>query len=1085
MEIKLRFMNNEYGEKIKKLNWAGKVANIFVHNKVLSFLTILIIVAWGILSFVLMPKQYNPEIVAPAFIISTDYPNAESHEVYEWITRPMEDKISELKEVDSISSQSVSGGRSIVMVKFKIGSNQEDAKVSINQKLQDNIELKPLGAMEPIVRSIDPDDVPILDIGITSDEFSESSLRKLAFEIGDELKLVEGVSKIEIVGGRRNDLNIVLKSDEISVRDVSLEEIEAAILSSNNIYTVDIIGGDGKNTNLNVIGNIERKEDLLNLIIKNKNGSPIRLGDVAEIFYGPGEIANFVSLRDGDSASKPVVHIALSKIKGSNATSVSAGVREKLNELKGGLIDDKIKISILKDEGEVSKKERGKLTFDLLKSIIIVSVLLLAFLGIRNSMVATISIPLILLAVFGFGFLWGETINRITLFALILALGLLVDDAIVVIENISRYLRLYPNQNRKKLIVESVNEVGSALLLSTLTMAIAFIPMAFVTGMMGPYMGPIPFFVPVSLLVSLFLAVTINPFLADILTKNGRSIDKKNNFFLRIFSKIELYYENFLDYLLENKMRYRRFIFIIGAIFMLSVILIFSPWVPFRMLPKADRDQFYIYLDFPEGTEINKNREKTEQIEAILLADELIKSTESFMGIAPVIDFNGLFRGSSMRFLERQTTIKVNLISHEERNISSEKIAQKIRGDMMKFKDSNPDLEIKIVEDPPGPPVLSTFFVKIKGDEDGVREKISLDVLNMANEIDGVVDLDISKPSYSMNYVYKIDIQKAQLLGVNPQSVAKIIRASISGSKLSVFHADTRDKNHPEEEYIILRLDKKDRDSLGVLDTLSVNSADGKQIYLREILLPASETFSQIITSDDRMKSNYVSGEMENRSIIYASLDLLKELRSYGLENENLEIIDWSLFGLKYRDIATGREYLVEIDGEWKLTLEVFRDLGIAMLIAILLIYFILAAKVKSFVVPSLIMISIPLGFIGVFPGFAILYLAKGTYFNATSMIGIIALAGLSVKNSVIFLEYLEPLLESGEELKKSLIKTGKIRLLPIVLTSLTAILGSMTIISDPVWEGLAWAIIFGLSASTFLTLIVFPVMYYMIKNKN
>lgn len=1083
--MKLKYMNNlNSKDKKEKLTLAGRLARVFVYNKVLSLLVIFIIIIWGLLSFVLMPKQYNPEIIAPAFLITTDYPGASSEEVYNLITRPMEDKISELNQIDSISSQSVSGGRSTVMVKFDVGSNQEAAKISINQKLQDNINLKPLTANEPIVKSIDPNDVPILDIGISSNQFSESSLRKIAFEIADEIKLVDGVAKVEVIGGRKNNLNIFLKSEELIARGISLPEIESAILSSNNIYTVDIINREDGNKNINIIGNIDNVDDLKKIIVKTNSGSMMRLGEIAEVEYDFGEINNYVYLKNKDLQGRAVVHIALSKLKNKNATTVSDEVKQRLADLRDNKMTDGVEMEVLKDEGEISRKEIGKLTFDLIKSIFIVALLLVIFLGFRNSMVATISIPLILLAVFAFGLLWGETVNRITLFALILALGLLVDDAIVVIENISRYFGLYPKKNKKELIVESVDEVGSALFLSTVIMALAFLPMSFVTGMMGPYMGPIPFFVPVSLFVSLFLSVTINPFLANLFSSKGES-EKNPNIFLRAFSRLENYYGNFLEKLLFRKDMRQKFIFSVFGIFIISVLFILTPLVPFRMLPKADRDQFYIYLDFQDGVEVDNNKEKTATVENILLSNKFVQSVESFVGTAPVVDFNGLFKGSSLRFAENQTTLKVNLVSHEERDIESEKIATDFREKIADFKRSNPGVEVKIVEDPPGPPVLSTFFLKIKGEEDEVRESIALSMFQKSKSIDGIVDLSIEKPDYPINYIYKIDLEKAQKLDVNPQLIAKIIKTGVSGSNISTIHFANKSKDIHEEEYLHLRLDKDSRNTLEKILALEVSSQSGKSVPLSELIVFSDKTFSQPIISDERREATYILGEMENRSVVYASIDLLKELRTYIPQEGNLRLVNWSLYGVKYKDLSSGKYYEVEIDGEWRLTLEVFRDLGVAMLVAIFIIYFILAIKIKSFNVPILIMVSIPLGFIGIFPGFAVLYFLKGTYFNATSMIGIIALAGLSVKNSVIFLEYLEPLLKRGEDLRNSLIKTGRVRLLPIVLTSLTAILGSLTIVTDPVWEGLAWAIIFGLSASTFLTLVVFPVIYYMAKDNN
>ncbi len=1059
------------------LGIAGKLTYFFLHNTVFSVLLIIIIVVWGVISFVVMPKQYNPEIVAPAFVITTDYPYATSREIYEQITRPMEDKISELQNIDGIMSQSIPGGRSIVTVKFEIGSDQEDAKVLLNQKMQDNMALKPIGAQDPLIRSIDPDDVPIMDVGISSQIYSESSLRKMAFDIADELKKVEGVSKFDVIGGRTKQLSVKPRSAQLSAYDISLQEIMSVIASVNGVYTSDMISSDARNFIVNISQSISSPEEAGQLIVREENGAFVRLGDIADISYDEGEITHYVDITDKNGDEKPVVHIAFAKIKGTNATTVSKGIEEKLEVLHGSLIPSDVSVTILRDEGEVAQNEIGKLTYDLIKSIIIVAALLMIFLGMRNSMVAAVSIPLVLLVVFGIGLLFGHTVNRITLFALILSLGLLVDDAIVVIENIARYFRMYPQENKKKVIVFAVNEVGSALSLSTVTMALAFVPMAFVTGMMGPYMGPIPFFVPVALLASLVLSVTINPFLALIFTKQTQ---RSQNIFLRWFGIIEEKYAHGVDYLLAEKKRYRMTIMVVMIIFVFSVILPFTPLVPFRMLPKADRDQFYVYLDLPSDTTSEKMRTVARTVTKSLAQDQYVTSVESFVGTAPVEDFNGLFRGSGQRIYENQATIKINLTSHELRNYKSEDIAQEFRLRSRDVIAQHPDLTIRIVEDPPGPPVLATFLIKVTGKDDVMREQIAEDVLLRVQNISGVDDIDISSPNHVLHQTYKINTEKAQQLGVSPKMIAQTLHTALSGSIAGIYHHDDiRSSRYAEQEYIIVQLSHDDRDAADVLSTLSVTTSHGVQIGIGEFLEKTNTSFDMPIITDARNVVTYISGEMVGRSVVYAAIELLSQLRTYNIPNSEGQLVHWSLFGAEYEDMASGQKYEVLIDGEWKLTLEIFRDLGIAMGIAIFMIYFVLAGKIKSFFVPLLIMVSIPLGFIGVFFGFAILFAIKGTYFNATSMIGIIALAGLSVKNAVIFLEYLEPLHSVGYDLRRALVETGRIRLLPIVLTSLTAILGSLTIISDPVWEGLAWALIFGLTVSTVLTLVIFPLMYY------
>lgn len=1078
--------------KNEKIGTTGKITRLFLENREISILTIVILAVWGTLSFFFMPKQYNPEIVAPAFLITTEFPGASVNEVSEFITKPLENKIAELPGIDEISSQSFPGGKSIVMVKFLVGSNLENAKITLNQKLGDNMGIKPVGAFNPIIRSIDPNDVPILDIGLTSESLSESSLRKLAFDVADRLKLAEGVSQFEIKGGRINHLQIRIDATKMKAHEISLESVIQIMEKNNGIFTVDQLKTDSLDPMVNITGNITDTSTLSNIIIQKNGDSIIRLSDIGSVSYDPGEIRHTVRISNKNETPGPIVHIALSKLKGANSTEVSQNILDILETLKQKTIPDDVSIILLNDEGETANDEITKLTHDLIKSILIVLILLAFFLGMRNALIAAISIPLVLLAVFGIGLLAGETVNRITLFALILSLGLLVDDAIVVVENIARYLRLYPNENKVTLIVRAVDEVGGALALSTFTMALAFLPMAFVTGMMGPYMGPIPFFVPVALFASLLFAITINPFLAMLLIPKKQSFQEnqtppsyESGFLFRLMKKVENSYGLFLATLLSEKPKRRSFSIWVGILLLLSTLLPMTPLVPFRMLPKADKDQFFVYLDLPAGTDVIKTDTVSATLERIILEDTEVMSVEGFIGTPPIIDFNGLFKGSSERALSNQATIKAHLRPHTERNISSEEIVSRLRSQLDIFTREYPDTTIRLIEDPPGPPVLSTFLLKIKGNDTATLEHISRDMEEKIRAISGIVDIETSLPEYGFNLTYQIDHEKAGLLGIMPQDAVRALQNSISGISIGRYHGKPENTNRmPEEEHIIIRFNEASRDSKQDLSLIQIMSRDGSLVPLSEILIETKYTTNQPIRSDEREATTYLSGEMENRSIIYAIVDLFPVLLSYTPNNEST-LISWSLLGVEYEDQSKHERYRIEIDGEWKLTLEVFRDLGIAMGLAIFLIYFVLSAKTGSLFMPLLIMTSIPLALIGVLPGFAILHLIKGTYFNATSMIGVIALSGLAVKNVVIYLEYLEPLKKSGVSIEEALVLAGRIRFLPIVLTSLAAILGSFTIISDPVWEGLAWAIILGLTASTALTFIVFPLVYYAFEKKH
>ncbi len=1069
---------------------AGRFARLFLRNREISLLTIIVIAAWGVTSFFLMPKQYNPEIVAPAFMVVTDFPGATVDDTYEQVTRPLEDKLAELPGLDGISSRSLPEGRSMIMVKFLVGTDRETAKTAINQKLRDGMPQKPAGVTDPTVQSIDPDDVPILDIGLTAHDLSESSLRKVGVDIADRLKLVKGVAGVAVLGGRRSDLWVKVDAASLSARGMTLGEVTSAITAANGPQIRDALSAPGRNTILGVSGNITGPDDLAGIIVRRDGDAIVRVSDIAQVSYGSDGAESFVRNTDKEADRTPIAHIAVSKLRGTNATEVSSAVRSALAGLGRSILPDGASVTVLNDEGAIAGEEITKLTSDLTKSIVIVGALLFIFLGARNAIIASISIPLVLLAVFGLGLLAGETVNRITLFALILSLGLLVDDAIVVVENIARYFRLYPEEHRMRLIIRAVDEVGGALALSTLTMALAFLPMAFVTGMMGPYMGPIPFFVPAALGASLLFSVTINPFLAHLLAPTGARATERPSYetgaFYRIVKRIEAAYAALLAGLISIPKKRIRFLGLVIAMFLVSVVLPMTPLVPFRMLPKADKDHFSVYLDLPDTTAARTTDTTTRDLESLLLQHQDVISVESFVGTAPVTDFNGLFKGSTGRTQENQATLRIRLTPANERSVPSETIASEIRDDLRKYTTLHPDADIRIMEDPPGPPVLSTLLVKVKGPDAAVRDSIVRDMERTVRGDAGVVDVSTSLPEHAIGYSYRIDREKASRIGVETADIASAIRTALSGASAGSYRSSSA--NGPrtaEEEHIMIRFADNSRDDVHVLSLIMMSGTGGNTIPLSELLIADDRPAETEIESDDREPVGTVSGEMEGRSVVYAAIDILRGLPSYTLPDGSGKIVSRSLLGAEFEDTKTHERYRIELGGEWKLTIEVFRDLGIAMALAVFLIYFVLAAKTASLAIPLIIMVSIPLSLIGVMPGFAALHAIKGTYFNATSMIGVIALAGLAVKNAVIYLEYLEPMRRDGKSIEEALVEAGRVRLLPITLTSLAAILGSFTIVSDPVWEGLAWAIIFGLTASTFLTLIVFPLTYYLAKRRS
>ena len=1072
-----------------KLTIFGRIAKIFVMNEKLTLLLILFLFSWGIFSFILTPKQYNPDIVAPAFQVITEFPGATEKEVYELISKPMENVVMDIDGVDKVVSESRDGGVSILIVNFFVGEDIDSSKIKLQQKFNSNINLMPPGALTPFIKTIDPDNVPILVLGIKSSFFNQIELRKFAFYLRDKLKVIPNISNIEIKGGQKRQLSILIDPQKLNAYKISVLELEQLIKSHNiRVYNNEFESSD-QQIYVEVDGVISNKESLEKLIVLSDKDKVIYLKDIANIEDRAEEISNFTSFQVKGSDIEDVVYLSIAKKKGSNIIKVSNDLLNFINN-DNNIIPNHISISILRNEGETASNEINGLIINLFQAILIVGFVLLIFLSSRPAFIVAIVIPLTLAVVFGSGFLVGQTINRITLFALILSLGLLVDSATVVVENILRHLKENEKVDDRQVVIKAVDEVGMGLFMSTVTTVFAFIPMAFISGMMGPYMAPIPFFVPAALIASLFIALSINPWLSYKLLGNKKLKEKKESYIylekIKVISKsiqssLMKKYRNIL-YVLLNNHKIRKFTLILVLFsFVFVMILPVFQVVKFRMLPKADRNQFYLYIDLPENTLLHETRSITNNISTFLSNQTYITNVQSFVGMPPVIDFNGLFKGAEGRSEEYQSTLKINLINHNERSITSEDIVLNIRHALQKFLKNNPDIKFKLIEDPPGPPVQSTMLAKIQGENFSVLNDIAKDTERIFKNIEGVVDIDTTVKFPGKQIIFNIDKEKASRSLVRTDAIVSTLKTYFDGSKIGLFH----NGDFLESEFIFLQLEKSFRSEQSDFNHIYIKNTQGDLVPLSAVIQQLEVESSDILRRDDRLNTVYVYSEMGNRSVTYATIDAFKLLLNYKLPSGKGKISHLSLFGITYYDEVSGESYRVQWGGEWKLTLEVFRDLGLAMMVAIFLIYFVLVAQFKSFKTPLIIMGSIPLSMIGVMPGFAILGQTIGLYFNATSMIGVIALAGIVVNNAIILLEYLNSLRKEGYTIENALIASCVTRLRPILLTTATTILGSLTIIGDPVWAGLAWSIIFGLSISSALTLIIFPVLYYVFEGKN
>ncbi len=1078
------------------MNWTGKLARVFVENGRLSLLIIITLFIWGAVSFYAIPKQYNPKITAPSFQIMVDYPGASRSEVLEQVTKPLEHILADIPGVDDIFSVSERGGRSVVNVNFHVGENFDSAIIMVDDRIQRNFNLAPLGIAPPQVRSIDPDDVPVMTIALTSEKLTPVELRKFAFKLRDRLSILDGTSNIEVVGGRKRELAVIINPLRLAEIKVGLTAIEQALGRGNKFLPSGLIKGDSAYIPLESTSVIQKKSDLENTVVVTGDYGQLRLKELSRIEERVEEIDSYVRHIKRESGTvrehENSVLISIAKLKGTNITEVTERVRVELAVLRNNFIPPTVQADVIVDEGRTASREINTLVANLFTAVFIVVVVLLLALDARAALLVAISIPLTLASVFGVGFLTGQNINRITLFALILSLGLLVDNATVVIENIVRRMKTEKNPDRIDTVISAVNEVGPGLFMSTVTTVIAFIPMAFVRGMMGPYMGPIPFFVPTALILALVLSLTLNPWMASVTLKAEpdkkplrlpEGIRKKVDRIKAAGSAVYEFYHRYLHGLLTDRRKRRRAMAVIGILLALSLLLPALTLVKFRMLPKADREQFFLYLDLPEGTPLDRTYEVTRFFEKRLLGEKDIVMTQSYIGRPPILDFNGLFRGVESRRKSSQATIRVGLTDPDHRDVKSAVLVRTLRPKLEQAAASIKtvsSIKLKLVEDPPGPPVRSTFLVRVQGYDVDLIRKTALDLLPSLRAVDGVVDTDISIQDETDTLLVSVNHERASISRVSPVQIVQTLNTFYTGQIAGLYH----NPENIEQEYITIRMDRAQRKDPSLLNKLYICNDLGIRVPMKDLITISSRKTVMPLYRENRLSTEYLFGDMSGRSVTYAAIDFLRHLWSYRLPDGNGERTASSLSGASYRT-PEGKEITVSLGGEWEITLEVFQDLGIAMGIAVFFIYFVLVGQFRSFRLPLIVMSTIPLGLIGVMPGFMVLGFTLGMYFNATSMIGIIALAGIAVNNSIILLEYLNSLKHKGMGLEDALLDAGKTRFRPIMLTTLTTMLGSLTIVSDPVWAGLAWAIILGLGVSSVLTMIVFPVIYYSVMGKD
>jgi len=1085
---------NRSSGKAPHLNIAGRLGAVAMESKLTLLLSLLIFLV-GLFALFMTPREENPQIDVPAANVFVRMHGASPGEVHNLIVRPLEMVLREMTGVDHTFGMALDS-LGVVTVVFKVGEDKETSLVKLYDRLMHNLDRVPPGASQPLVKPLDVDDVPIAVITLSSRAMDGLALRRLAERVREQLAPLAGVSVADIVGGRRHAVRIELDPVRLAGYRIPLDALHRALTGANVGGPVGNLVGGGRVTRIWLQGYLKNAESIGRLIVGTWHGQPVYLRDVATVRDGPEEVTTLHRIGFGAAVAgsipmeAPAVSITLAKKRGTNAVFVTERIRKKLGELEGDLIPDNVLVTITRDSGRRADDAVNMLIEHLGIAIVTVVIIMLVFLGWREAAIVTMNIPLIMFIVLAVGWLAGQTINRITLFALILSLGLLVDDAIVVIENIHRHLHAGAKNAAAKAraIIAATNETGMPTIIATIAVILAFLPMHFVTGMMGPYMGPIPFNAPVAMAASLLIAYMLTPWIAKrwlparmpspTLEEEDQSPqDWVHRTYLRLATPL-------LD------RRGVRVVFWIVIALLFTFVLWQAGWqfirptgingpqtpgtVELKMLPKGNKNTFNITIDMPEGTPLEVTDSIAREVASVVWWHPQVTDYETFVGRAGPIDFNGMLRGAVFRHGPHLAEIRVNLVNKRKREEKSEQIVLDLRRMLKDVYARHPEAVIKLVEDPPGPPVRATLLAEIYGPDYPTLRAIAKKVHALFKRTWDVVDTDDSVTDDEEEWRIEVDKEKAARLGVTTSQVERALRDFLHGYDIGALHQ--RSERHPVR--IRVRLPRNKRMQASDLDRIYVSGLSGP-VQLSDIASIHRTVAAKPIFTKDGHPVAYVSGEPARHSQVYSLLDMDGKLDGKAILPGVVLKTDGMHFTRTNPDDTFG--YRLLWDGEMRLTLDVFRDLGAAFIVALLLIYLLMVAYYGAFLLPILVMAPIPLTLIGVFPG----HLLTTQPFTATSMIGVIALAGVMVRNSVLLIDFILDYRRRGHPLKDAVLMAGAIRARPILLTALAVIGGTSIMISDPVFGGLGVSMTFGTLASTTLTLFIIPMLYYFWQRKS
>lgn len=1049
------------------LGLAGNVARVFIDSPLTPLLMLATLVV-GLIGLHVTPRQEDPQISVPMIDVFFEYPGASADQVESLAIQPLERMMSEIPGVKHIYS-AAERERGMVIVRFEVGQPLGPSIVKVHDKLQTNLDKIPPGVSRPLVQPKSVDDVPVVTITLWSVEMDDGDLRNLAQELLQRLEEVENTGPGFVVGGRRQQVRIEVQPERLSGFGVSLDHLAESVRQANREREAGTLETGDRLLRVSTGGYLRTADDVASLVVGSRFGMPIYVRDVARVFDAPEETSRMVTYHSGAATSAesppvegaPAVTVAIAKKEGTNGVTVADEILAKLEVLKGQLIPDGVQVSVTRNYGKTANDKVNELLLALLHAAVAVSIISWITIGRRPAMVVIIVIPLVILITIWSAWALSYTIDRVSLFALIFSIGILVDDATVVTENIFRRW-LFEGRTTIDVAIDAVREVGNPTIIATLTVLAALLPMGFVSGMMGPYMRPIPVLGSVAMGFSLFAAFVFTPWCSYKLRPRLDALARAEEREHRVQKIIGNIYRPIVSPFIRSRSLAWVLLGIIVVAFLLACSMFYTKAVAVKMLPFDNKPEFNVVVNLPEGTSLPVTANAVRRLTETLREMPEVAALQSYVGTVSPFNFNGMVRHYYLRDKAWEGDIQVMLLDKGERELSSHELASAAR-ELLTPVARDVGARIAVVEMPPGPPVLQTVVAEVYGPDEATRRQVATDFTRMFEEVPDIVDVDNYMSTPHDRWRFVVDTEKATRRGITVDAINRNLAMAMGGYQLG----DVKRGKVLEPVNIVVELPLAQRASTSTLGHLPIPREGGGTVPLAELGRFERVLEDPIIYHKDLRPMEYVVGEMAGRlgAPIYGMLGVGDLLAEY--QTPDGVVLSGTLTGPPQDEGVSSFEWT----GEWTVTYETFRDLGLAFAAALVLIYILLVIEFENFLIPATVMLPIPLTVIGIVPGHWLL----DAEFTATSMIGFIALAGIEVRNSILFVDFAKNEMHRGLAIEEAVLAAGQTRLRPIWVTDLTMMAGAAAILFDPIFEGMAISLLFGAITSVTLTMLTLP----------